>query len=49
MYLKEMGCVGMDWEMGTEWGRREIHIGYCGKPISKETTKKTKTYVGGQY
>jgi hypothetical protein len=34
--------------MKYEWGRRGMHIGYW-KAKRKETTRKTKTYVGGYY
>jgi hypothetical protein len=33
----------------TRMGRRGMYTGYCGKARRKETTRKTKTYVGGQY
>jgi hypothetical protein len=35
--------------MQHEWGRRGMHIGFAGKARRKETTRKTKKYVGGQY
>jgi hypothetical protein len=33
--------------MEHEWGRRGRRIDYCGKARGKETTRKTKTLVGG--
>jgi hypothetical protein len=32
--------------MYNEWGRREMLVGYWWKARRKETTRKTKTYVG---
>jgi hypothetical protein len=35
--------------MQHEWGRNGALIGFCEKARRKETSRKTKTYVGGQY
>jgi hypothetical protein len=39
----------MRWAVHVARIEKRMHIGDCGKTRRKETTRKTKTYMGGQY